>query len=61
VSIFIADIDKIDNIKLERKEAIIEMFFYAKNEFEDLIRKGKITDGFTLSAYTLAKINGYFK
>ena len=50
--------------KLQEREDKVESLgdgkFYNVNDFEELIREGKITDGFTLAAYGLAKAKKMF-
>jgi ADP-ribose pyrophosphatase len=45
----------------EMKEAIREIIPVSPAMFEDLIRNGEISDGFSLSAWSMAKANGFFK
>lgn len=41
--------------EIEADEAIVELLPTALSEFERMIRENEMTDGFTLTAYTLAK------
>lgn len=51
VSVFVAEITKPKNINLS--EGIQDLVYLSQDELNDWIRKQKITDGFTLSAYCL--------
>lgn len=56
VSIFYAEVTESNAPRLETNEAISDKIFLTSAEFEDMIKKRKITDGFTISAYSMAKI-----
>lgn len=53
---FYAEVDAYGEV--EADEAIVELLPTALSEFERMIRENKITDGFTLTAYALAKAQG---
>lgn len=44
--------------EIEADEAIVELLPTALSEFERMIRENEMTDGFTLTAYALAKAQG---
>ncbi len=44
--------------KVEEKEGIERYIFVSLAEFEEMIANAKITDGFTIAAYTRAKLQG---
>lgn len=56
VLLFYAEVTESNVPRVETEEAISNKIFLTPAEFEDMIKKGKITDGFTISAYSMAKI-----
>lgn len=57
VALFYAEISESDLKALELEEITSSALFLAPSEFEEMIRKGKITDAFSISAYAMAKYN----
>ena len=55
VNLFYADLKMIGDVNLQ--EGIKSYELFTIDELEELIRKSKITDGFTIAAYTRAKLN----
>jgi ADP-ribose pyrophosphatase len=56
VSLFMAELNRVG--KANKKESIKEIFWLSVKDFEDWISSGKISDGFTIAAYTRAKLKG---
>ena len=56
VELFYADIESYGNV--EALEGIAELLPVTVADFENLIRENKLTDGFTIVAYTRAKLHG---
>jgi len=56
VSLFFATLASIG--EPNKNEGIKDIIFLSPEELSDWIRDGKITDGFTIAAYTLAKFRG---
>jgi len=57
--IYLMEIEAGDKLKerKDRTEALGDGKFYSVEDFEELICKGEITDGFTLASYSLLKTN----
>ena len=47
------------NLDINTNEAINDDKFAIVNKLLEMIAKGKITDGFTIAAYTLANLKGF--
>ncbi|MBI9049581.1 MAG: NUDIX hydrolase [Anaerolineaceae bacterium] len=56
VKLFLANLNSVG--KPAAQEGIESFSFVSINEFEDMIASAKITDGFTIAAYTRAKLRG---
>lgn len=56
--LFHAEIEELSEPIVNNEEAISGTVFLEKKEFEDKVINGDIIDGFTISAYSMAKIKG---
>lgn len=56
VSLFMVELSEVG--KPNRTESIKKLVWLSKTEFEKWIATGKISDGFTIAAYTRAKLKG---
>lgn len=56
VSLFMAELSKVG--KPNKVESIKKIFWLSLGDFEKWIVKGRISDGFTIAAYTKAKLKG---
>lgn len=58
VFLFYAEVKELSKSILETDEVISGKIFLNQTEFEDMIKQGNITDAFTISAYSMAKLWG---
>lgn len=58
VFLFYAEVKELSESMLDTEEVISGKIFLNQTEFEDMIKQRKITDAFTISAYSMAKLWG---